>query len=77
MTDQLSGMIVSLKEMVPDETYKSSGMRPVLELEVETVTTMLLSNTDTLCLGIVLHDHLLEEQKGSLMVHSLSNLNLC
>jgi hypothetical protein len=77
MTDQLSGVCVSLEEVITDELNQSRSMRSVLELEVETLATVLFLDTDTLCLSIVLHDQLLEVQKGSLMVNSLSDLNLC
>jgi len=76
MTDQLSGVIVSLEEMITDELNQSSSVRPVLELEVETLATVLFLDSDTLGLGIMLHDQLLEVQKGSLMINSLSHLNL-
>jgi hypothetical protein len=76
MTDQLSGVHVSLEEMVTDKLNQSRSVRSVLELEIETLATVLFLDADTLGLGVMLHDQLLEVQKGSLMVHSLSNLNL-
>jgi hypothetical protein len=56
------------------EVYQAVRMGLVLELEIETV--MHLLNVHTLLGCIVLDDELLEKQESTLVINSLTNLDL-
>lgn len=60
--------------VVFDESYQVARFGLVAILEVETSICVL--DVQTLGLHIVLQDQLLEEQKGPLVLHSLTNLHL-
>ena len=76
MRYQLLSMYIPLKEVISNEIYKPLSMRPMLELEVKSMTSSLLFNSNTLGLSIVFHDQLLKVQKCSLVINFLSHLNL-
>ena len=77
VTDQLFGVFLSAQDVVFHEVDKSEGVGAVLELEVQTITSFFALDFQALFLGIVLQDHLLQEQECSLVVNLLSNLHLC
>ena len=52
-------------------------MGPVLELEIKTVASMLILDSNTLRLSIMLHNQLLEVQECSFVINFLSDLHLC
>ena len=76
MRNQLLSMLIPLKEIISDEINKPLGMWPMFELEVKSMASRLLLNSNTLGLSIMFHDQLLKVQKCSLVINSLSHLNL-
>mmetsp|Transcript_17295 Transcript_17295/g.16499 ORF Transcript_17295/g.16499 Transcript_17295/m.16499 type:complete len:219 (-) Transcript_17295:382-1038(-) len=72
--DELLTLLGPAHHLVLNEVCQPVGMGLVLELEVQPVMSLL--DPDRLLSRIVLQDQLLQEQECSLVIHSLSNLDL-
>jgi hypothetical protein len=74
--DKLLGMLFLTDDMLFDEVSESLSVRSMVEMEVETLTKVLLFDVDDLISCVMLDDHLFEEQECSLVINLLSNLDL-
>ena len=76
VADQLLRALLPANHILVDESHKPQGMRSVLEVEIKSLTMLLIANSNALFLSIILQYQLLQKQKCSLVSHFLSNLNL-
>jgi len=76
MTNQLLGMLRGTADLLFYEMSKPLSMGSVLELKVDTLTVLFLSDVCAFLLGVMFQDQLLKEQEGSLVVHLLPDLHL-
>lgn len=74
MGNQLLSSLDLSRHLVLNEVYEPVRMRPALELEVQPIVHLL--NAQALLRCVMLNDQLLQEEEGSLVVHSLSQLSL-
>ena len=72
--DELLALFEARGDHTCDEVNQAVSMRLVLELEIEAVVH--LSNVHTFLSCIMLDDKLLQEEEGTLVIYSLSDLNL-
>lgn len=76
VTDQLFGALLSGEDVVRDEVNQFLRMGSVSELEVDSLTVPLVSDTCAFLLGIMFEHQLLEEKECTLVINFLSDLNL-
>jgi hypothetical protein len=72
--DQLLALFEPGWYLTADEVYQPVSVRFVFKLEIETIVHF--SDVETLLSCVVLNDHLLKKQECTLVVNSLSDLNL-
>jgi hypothetical protein len=75
LRNQLLRFLKSAGDATLNKVNKSIGVRFVLKLKINSI--MHLLNAQTFLSSIVLYDQLFKEQESTLVVDSLSKLNLC
>ena len=72
---QLLSMYRLADQIFINEGGKPLGVRSMLEMEVQSLAMILISNIDDLVCCVMLQNHLLQEQECSFVVDSLSDLD--
>lgn len=76
MTNKLFGVLFAANNVVIHEVNEPLGVRTVVEVEVNTLTKVLLLHVNNFLSSVVLQNELFKEQEGSLVLYILSDLHL-